>query len=287
MGGMTGHRNAPLEKTALALLALACVFGFPSSAPAILRSPFDKAMSEAYMSRDTAVVGDGRALGGVVPHHDIAVEMMTRFYGHFDKNRVKRIFILAPDHFGRARRPVAVCPDDWELSSGTIRADGEAAEALGKLSFVDTRPDLFAGEHGVTVHIPLLAEFFPRASVVPIVFGPNIPDTAILSLRNALRSVMRDGDIVILSADLSHYKTPEAMATEDERTIRALANMDAAALNSADIDARKAAALALLLMKDMGARSGRLLERSDTSDILGYRIESGTSYATIIYLRGE
>ena len=284
---MPDRRNPPLKKIAFALLVFAWIFAHASSGFAILRSPFDKAMSEAYMSRDRTVVGDSRALGGVVPHHDIAAGMMTRFYGHFDENRVKRIFILAPDHFNRARRPVTVCPDDWELSSGAIRADGEALEALGKLSIVDTRSDLFAGEHGVTVHIPLLAGFFPRASVVPIVLRPDIPDTMILSLRNALRSIMRDGDIVILSADLSHYKTPEAMAEEDVRTIRALTNMDAAALNSVDIDARKAAALMLLLLKDMGARSGKLLERSDISDILGYRIESGTSYAAVIYLRGE
>jgi hypothetical protein len=38
-----------------------------------------------------------------------------------------------------------------------------------------------------------------------------------------------------------------------------------------------------MLFRDLGIKEGTVLEHSDSSRILGRRIESGTSYATIIY----
>jgi AmmeMemoRadiSam system protein B len=264
------------------LLALAIFLPLPSSADGALRSPYDAAMSEAF-SGFSRSVGDRAVVGGVVPHHDIAVGMMMRFYDRFPREVVRRVFLFAPDHFRRARRWAAVCPDDWDVSGGVLRADGDAVDFLRAMDIVEARSDLFASEHGITAHIPLLAGFFPGASVVPIVLRPDIPDVALLSLRAALGKILRDGDVVILSADLSHYKTPEEMAAEDRRTIKVLTRIWPAATGSIDIDARRAASLVMLLARDMGAVSGELVERADSSSILGKKVESGTSYATIIY----
>ena len=197
--------NLTPKKTAEIFCAFVCAIVFTAygTAYGALRSPFDRAMGEAFLRYSPTGHGGGeRILGGVVPHHDIAVGMMLRFYSRFPRGEVKRIFLFSPDHFRRARRWAAVCPDDWELSPGTMAADREAVEALGNMDIVELRSDMFGAEHGVTVHIPLLARFFPRASVVPIALRPDIPDIALLSLRRALNRVMRDGDIVILSADL-------------------------------------------------------------------------------------
>jgi predicted class III extradiol MEMO1 family dioxygenase len=83
--------------------------------------------------------------------------------------------------------------------------------------------------------------------------------------------------------DLSHYKTPEAMEKEDERALEVLTNLEPMKTDRLDIDARRAASLVLRLFKELGVNRGVLMERMDTSDILGCRVESGTSYATIVY----
>jgi hypothetical protein len=83
--------------------------------------------------------------------------------------------------------------------------------------------------------------------------------------------------------DLSHYKTPEAMASEDVKTLDVLENLRFARTNDIDTDARRAASLALRLFIDLGAERGMILERTDSSSALGRRIESGTSYATVVY----
>jgi AmmeMemoRadiSam system protein B len=264
-----------------------------------LRSPFDEevkravdALSEMSGSPDSLKYsGLSRLVGGIAPHHDLALDMIVRFYAelsaNFTRRDLRRVWLLAPDHYRRARRFVAVCPSVWELSDGLLTPDASALDALRNLEIVETTSELFAEEHGISIHIPLIARFFPGANVVPIVLRRDIPDIALLSLRARMLEMIGDGDLVILSMDLSHYKPPEEMAAEDRNTLSVLTEMRPQATGRIDADARRAAALALLLFKDMGATRGELIERTDSSTLLGRRVESGTSYATIIYRRIE
>jgi AmmeMemoRadiSam system protein B len=142
---------------------------------------------------------------------------------------------------------------------------------------------LFRREHGITIHIPLVARYFPNASVVPVVIGAKTPDLALIILKNAIRDLLRDGDAIILSMDLSHYKPPEAMEAEDRKTLEVLTKLRPHGTGDIDVDARRAAALVLMLFRELETGEGTVLEHSDSSRILGRRIESGTSYATIIY----
>lgn len=266
--------------------------------PSPLRSPYDGAVERAIGLRRTAGPGGQnkpRVLGGIAPHHDVAMRMILRFYealyAHEDTRKpVQRVFLLAPDHFRQVRRWAAVCPADWIPfgdTAHTLSADAEAIAALGGTGIVEVRSEIFEKEHGITLHIPFIARFFPDATVVPILLRPEIPDIALLSLRKRLAATMRAGDIVILSMDLSHYKSPEALQAEDDRTITALTEMRHAATPGLDVDAPRAAKLALLLFRDGGAAKGTLLERADTSAILGEPVESGTGYATILYVANE
>ena len=260
----------------------------------MLRSPYDAAVASACASFDRRSPDPARdsgvkIVGGIVPHHDIAIDMILRFYAAIRESReVRRVFLFAPDHFRQVRRWVAACPADWAHFAGlpgTVSADQEAVSILRDSSFVEMRPEIFEKEHGVTLHISLIARFFPGAAVVPILLRPDIPDIALLSLRKRLAGIMREGDMVILSMDLSHYKPPEALRAEDDRSVSVLTDMHHSAVQGLDIDAPRAAALTLMLLRDHGVKNGILLERTDSSEILDEDIESGTSYATIVYLR--
>ena len=227
--------------------------------------------------------GPARIIGGIVPHHDLALGMIRRFYERLGSPDVRRVWLLSPDHFRRARTFAALCPDDWKTPEGILRADREACETLPSLSVAGADGALFRREHGITVHIPFVARHFPNASVVPMVIGARTPDLALIILKNAILDLLRDGDVIILSMDLSHYKTPEAMAAEDRRTLDVLANIRPAGTKTIDVDARRAAALVLMLFREVGIEKGTVIEHADTSSVLGRRVESGTSYAAILY----
>ena len=240
---------------------------------------------------ETGVGTGGRVLGGITPHHGVALSMMTRFYegisSHSNSEKISRVWLLSPDHFKRAKNYALVCGDDWQAAGRILEADAAAKSGFDRMAIVGADAGLFAEEHGITIHIPLIARYFPNATVVPMVLNSNIPDVALLMLKNYMLGAMREGDVIILSMDLSHYKTPEEMAEEDERTLEVLTNLEPMKTDHIDVDARRAASLVLRLFKDLGAERGVLMEHMGTSDILGYRVESGTSYATIVYRAGK
>ena len=287
-----------LVLAAAILLSILGINGVSSAEPmkmkldaAAMTSPFEKYVARAVeFSRSVAETGADKetwVLGGITPHHGIALDMIMRFYQRIssgsDSKRILRVWLLSPDHFKRARNYAVVCGDDWQTAGRILEADAAAKSGFDRMGVVDTDAGLFAEEHGITIHIPLIARYFPNATVVPMVLKQDIPDVPLLMLKNYMLRVMRKSDLIILSMDLSHYKTPEAMAEEDGRTLEVLTNLETMKTDHLDIDARRAASLVLRMFRELGAERGVLMERMDTSDILGFRVESGTSYATIVY----
>ena len=263
---------------------------YTCNADAALTSPFEgdvvRAAGRVRLDDRTEEDTGSRVLGGITPHHGIALDMMVRFYERISSDRVKRVWLLSPDHFERAKKYASTSGDDWRTAGRILEADAVAKSGFSGMSIVERNSRLFATEHGITIHIPLIARYFPNATIVPMVLKSNTPDIALLILKNYMLKAMQESDIIILSIDLSHYKTPEEMAAEDERSLEVLTNLEPMRTNSIDIDARRAASLVLRLFIERGAEKGTVIEHMDTSDILGYRVESGTSYATIIYKTG-
>jgi AmmeMemoRadiSam system protein B len=247
---------------------------------------------------ETVAPAPNLIVGGIAPHHDLAIEMIINFYSALAENRskvaknrptdledlkVNRVFLFSPDHFKKARNFLAACPSTWKLSTGELKADPEALKELIAGTFTELRPDLFKDEHGITIHIPFIAHFFPQAKVVPIVLRSDTPDIALLSIRHKLSKILQPGDLIILSMDLSHYKTPEAMALEDIKTLEVLTHLRSFQTRTIDADAHRAAALVLLLFDDLKAREVLVLDHKDSSNFLNEEVISGTSYATIVY----
>lgn len=263
------------------LLAVLCA----AAAGAMLTSPFEDDVVRRYASVHGAAerVVEGRILGGIVPHHELALGMIARFYERIASDRIRRVWLLSPDHFQRARRYVAVCDGDWRTAGRILRADAAAKRGLPGLSVAEADAPLFAGEHGITIHIPFIARCFPNATIVPMVLHADTPDAALLLLKQYMAGEMGPDDLILLSMDLSHYKTPEGMAAEDRHTLAVLTDIAPLRTGRLDVDARRAATLVLHLFRELGAEKGVLLERMDSSDILGRRVESGTSYATVLY----
>ncbi|MDR2339271.1 MAG: AmmeMemoRadiSam system protein B [Deltaproteobacteria bacterium] len=293
-----------LSVLSLAVFSLTVLKAAPPafSDPGVLSSPFEGLSIQAislYGSTDILNRPEGLlpcregrpCLGGVVPHHGLAFPMIVRFYETLARGSLEggagigRVFILSPDHFRQVRNHAAICPEDWGLSERVLKADSEAITALSSLSIVEEMPGICSSEHGITIHIPMTAAYFPQARVVPLLLNARIPDPALLTIRESMKSLFSNDTLLILSMDLSHYKTPELMALEDEKTLPVLTGLRAYDTRNLDIDARRAAHLSLLLFRDEGAEEGIVTEHRDSTYFTGHRVESGTSYASVLYPR--
>ncbi len=282
---------ASLAALVRAVIACALLGGlvFPCGAHALVCPPPPAGIRLAASGRasfDELAVA-GRIVGGIAPHHDVAGAMILRFYATLKASGLspKRVVLIAPDHYRAGRSAVTVCGADWETASGKLPADEGMVGAVVR-SGAATRDDrIFVREHGVTTHLPLLREAFPDATVLPVVVRTSASDMQLLVLRKLLAPFLRDCGLVILSMDLSHYKSPADAARDDARTLPVLARMDATSLRGLDIDTPRGAALFLALVRDLGSLRGVVLDHSDSGAILNRPDEPCTSYATMLFAK--
>lgn len=273
--------------------ALAALLLFSSGAPALVCPPLprlvqrelaissggERAVSEAE------VLPEGRAFGGLAPHHDLAGGLLVRFYKALRRSAPspRRVLLIAPDHYRGGRGALSFCGAPWETSRGKVPADDEGVAVLEKLGVARRDDGLFVREHGVTVHLPLLAAFFPGVPVLPLAVRSSVSDLELLALRKILAPLWYAGGLVILSMDLSHGKRSAEALREDRRTLPVLSELRWKELQGLDLDCPRGSALVLALLNELGARRGVVLEHT-TSAQLGENSEApGTSYATVLF----
>ena len=117
-----------------------------------------------------------------------------------------------------------------------------------------------------------------------MVVRSQTPDLALLELKSNFENSGRND--VFISAWISHTTRPRGHGQRGRKTLSVLTKLNHGRTGEIDVDARRAAALLLMILRELGAAEGEILARSDSSEILGRRVGSGTSYAAVIYGRG-
>ncbi len=227
----------------------------------------------------------GGVVGALTPHHGVAGALIDRLYARIQSinPRPRRVIVIGPDHFHRAKRNIVAGASDWGREN-LLRGDAEGAKAAGLFR----QDEVARRDHCITEHIPRIAKFFPGTSVLSIIVRSSATDLQVLRMCQALEELLRDGDsLVLLSMDLSHYKPREQSDAEDARSLEQIQNFRLAALNDADIDCPRGARLFLMLMKRLGLTRAEILERSNSADFIRGPSERTTGHATALFTRQE
>ena len=281
-----------MRSIAWAAGVLVGVFLFPPGAQALGCPPLPLRVHRALeVPRDPrgaggeiGTGGEGRVLGGLTPHHDLAGELMVRFYEELRRGALppRRILLIAPDHHRAGRGAVTFCGAPWETDQGRVPADEEGVAMLEKHGVARRDDALFPREHGITVHLPLLATFFPGVPVLPLVVRSSVSDLELLALRKVLSPLM-DSGLVILSMDLSHGKSSAEALEEDRRTLPVLSELRWKELRGLDLDCPRGGALFLALLEERGARRGAVRDHATAASFGEPPEAPGTSYATVLF----
>ena len=221
------------------------------------------------------------AVGALSPHHGVAGALIDRLYAQLRTivPNPRRVIVIGPDHFRRAKRNIVVGASDWGTEK-ILRGDGDGVER----SRLYRQDGVARRDHCVTEHIPRIARFFPGASVLSVIIRPYATDMQVLRACRALEELARDGDaVIILSMDLSHYKPREQSDAEDERSLEIIEGFRLTEINGADVDCPRGARLFLMLMKRLGLTEAELLERSNSADFIKRTSDSTTGHATMLF----
>ncbi|MBN1526050.1 MAG: AmmeMemoRadiSam system protein B [Candidatus Omnitrophica bacterium] len=115
---------------------------------------------------------------------------------------------------------------------GDISVDTELAKRIiAQNSRIYFDPAAFSDENSVEMEIPFVQIALKGAKIVPIAFGTQSFDDAVI-LAEALSKILKEGDgnVIIASTDLSHYHSYKEANTIDDHTIAVLKDMDAKTL---------------------------------------------------------
>jgi len=264
------------------LICLFCHACLPGDACA------QEAKREAYdrlLARSVAAPLGQRVTGVVVPHHAPALELAALAFSLAGGRDVDRVIILCPDHYRQSRTPFATTDRDFQTPYGPVKTDRAAVAALTRSPLVSLS-DLFGNEHGVNILLPLVAAFFPNASVTPLAARITAGRTDCEQLAALLAPLLTPGTLVVLSADFSHHQPQDAARRFDQQSLCALAQNEPGTLLSLrqpeNVDTVAMLYVQALLQKRLGA-TFRPLANQDTSEASGRPIRNATSYVAGVW----
>jgi len=231
---------------------------------------------------------NGKPIAGVVNHHVLASDLLTRFFRTLQEARpdVKRIILLSPDHFKRGTDAISIGSFPYLTEGQILPIDVTSTSFLSKTVASASSRELAEKEHGVGALIPFLADAGCACEIVPIMIRADVSTDRAKALGVALASFMDPHTFVIVSSDMSHYLSESEALANDMRTEEWLRRRDTDAMDSAtdDFTDNGPAFVALFSLFDALSISPRF-ERIDhtISSRYGADANNTTSYITGVW----
>lgn len=242
-------------------------------------------------SADPTAKLDSPAVVAIMPHHLVGAQLTSETLARVAAARgasVKRVVLLSPNHFKLGNAKVITSRDSWETQDGIVAADTELIEKIIQAGFA--KDDFFVTnhDHGVFNIMPFIKKFFPEARVTPLMLSYEVSENESVQLGEFLATQLGPDDLVIVSADFTHYVSESVMSVHDIGTIDALHRLDEHyAQTIMDVDTPQSIVAAMRYAKLRGAEKFILTGRS-SSALLLKRNEppDTTSYVSGVFAGG-
>lgn len=223
--------------------------------------------------------------GLIIPHHVLAIDLIGRAFAAAAGQNYDRVIVLSPDHFGRAKRPLATTMRKIDTVFGLTETDQAAVASLLSDRSLFEESDLFAGEHGVAVLLPFVKRLFPTAKIVPIAISYGSTRADWDRAFALLRPLVGPRTLVIQSTDFSHYLPPGTAIQRDQESLDVLAagNPDGVLdlIQPDHVDSKGAFYLQLKVERALGSTGTVIANRNSVEYAPG--ANRTTSYVVAVY----
>lgn len=229
-----------------------------------------------------------KVTGVTVPHHLLALDLITDTLRLAQAGKYERILLLSPDHFKRGTTAFSTTRRDFLTPLGRVEVDNDAASALLACPLI-TESNLFSHEHGVQAILPAVARCFPGVPVVPVALGVRSTPAEWAALLPYLEKLAREKPtLIIQSTDFSHYLSQPVAMRRDEETLRMLTLADPEGVPPLDqpghLDSKAAQWLMMTLQRRLHQACPVVVQNRNAIHYGGHPGEpSTTSYITQIY----
>jgi hypothetical protein len=178
---------------------------------------------------------------------------------------IRRVVLLGPSHFVPLRGLALPGVQAFGTPLGRVELDLDAVRRIERLPGVQTLAEAHASEHSLEVQLPFLQVALGDFRLVPLAVGEaDAGQTA------AVLDALWGGDetLIVISSDLSHYRSYAAAALIDAETARSIERLD-----GEDIDGEHACGCHPIRGLLQLARAGGLgvvpLDRRNSGDTAG------------------
>jgi len=222
---------------------------------------------------------------GIIPHHQLAGELISDFFGRIDPQKAQRVIILSPNHFESGNTEAIISDSSFPTPFGRLEPDSEAVKSITIPGLAETDNKVIKGEPGIQALLPYVKFYLPDAKIVPVIFSRNISVGQLKTIERRLKPVADDpGTILVASVDFAHYGTCDEAVSRDAVTRGILERRDPESLfnlTNRFLDSPASVFLAYRLFE--GSHDPVLVRRTDGCELLGQRDSNVTSYFEIIF----
>jgi len=177
-----------------------------------------------------AVPGEIKIL--IVPHAGYVYSADTAAYGFKalqSAKNVKTVLLMGSPHQVPVRE-ISIWPQGaYRTPLGDVAVDEETAARIIRHTGAVFNRDAHLPEHSIEVEIPFVQTLFPGARIVPMLVYPSSMPQLERIAAAVSQELHKDGVILVVSTDLSHYPpTAEAAEKIDRLTLDSIKTLDPA-----------------------------------------------------------
>lgn len=165
----------------------------------------DKNLSD-YLKEANSDKVQNNVMAIIVPHAGYIFSGKTAAfaYHNLSPNKYKRVFLLGPSHHIAFKGVVFPREAVFETPLGEIAVDRSAVQKLLQVPYFNESDEVFDGEHSLEMQLPWIKKTLGKIKLVPMAVGVVGP-TEIRSIAAAIKKELKEGDLIIVSSDFTHY----------------------------------------------------------------------------------
>ena len=256
------------------------------SAPEVLRKEI-----RAYFDSVSLEPVKGKIIGLVAPHAGYMYSGNVAAYAYRTARgqTYDTVIVIGPAHRASFRGVSVFDKGGYETPLGVVPVDVELARSITSTSaVVSSIPSVHNFEHSIEIQLPFLQVALGEFRFVPLLMGDQDEQTCEKLAQAIIKSVGESNILVVGSSDLSHFHPYETAVRLDKIALRSVERMDAAGLlgdlkrHACEACGGGPMAVTMMVSKQLGADSSRLLRYANSGDVTGDR-SSVVGYAAVVF----
>jgi AmmeMemoRadiSam system protein B len=223
-----------------------------------------------------------KVLAVITSHHFLAKDLIAKSFAGINSSKIKTIIIISPDHFRQINEADCLIQStfntEWKTPFGIVNSDDKFIKNISQKNGLCFSLNTFRGEHGIDTLIPFIKNYYPQATVIPLVLKQkNNFDFFANFGEDISKEVNLDETLLVMSSDFSHYVTTEEAWENDKKSVELLPNKKIEEINQISNDCKQCTAFLFGYLKNKKT-DFKLIFNKNSFDISGEDPENVTSY---------